>query len=110
MAHASYSSGVDSLMYGMVCNSPDLVYTVSVISRFMANPSRKHWEELKWTLRYLRGSISLGLLFKKQEEGQDHLVGYVDSNYVGSLNTRKSLICYILHFLGLQLVGSQTCN
>ncbi|KAE8716394.1 hypothetical protein F3Y22_tig00110121pilonHSYRG00025 [Hibiscus syriacus] len=37
---------------------PDLAYVVSVISIFMANPGQAHWEALKWTLRYLRGSIN----------------------------------------------------
>ncbi|KAE8715970.1 hypothetical protein F3Y22_tig00110156pilonHSYRG00076 [Hibiscus syriacus] len=57
MESVPYVSGVGSIMYGMVCCRPDLAYAVSVISRFMANPGQAHWEALKWTLRYLRGSI-----------------------------------------------------
>ncbi|KAE8688065.1 hypothetical protein F3Y22_tig00111002pilonHSYRG00100 [Hibiscus syriacus] len=32
-------------------------FNMQEASRFMANPGKAHWEALKWTLRYLRGSI-----------------------------------------------------
>ena len=50
-----YSSVVDSLMYSIVCSRPDLAYTVSMVSRFMADPGKQHFEVLKWVLRYLKG-------------------------------------------------------
>ena len=39
-----YSSAVGSFMYFMICIHPDLAYTVSVVSRFMANPGKEHWK------------------------------------------------------------------
>jgi hypothetical protein len=42
MIHVPYSNGVGSLMYAMVCTRPNLAYIVSVVSRFMQNPDRKH--------------------------------------------------------------------
>ena len=47
MQRVSYSSSVGSLMYSMVCSMPDLTYAVSMVSRFMANPGKQHWEVLK---------------------------------------------------------------
>ena len=55
MQRVPYSSAVGSLMYSMVCSMPDLAYAVSIVSRFMANPKKQHWEVLKWVLRYLKG-------------------------------------------------------
>ncbi|KAE8700517.1 hypothetical protein F3Y22_tig00110556pilonHSYRG00215 [Hibiscus syriacus] len=100
MENIPYTSGVGSIMYGMVCSRPDLAYAVSIISRFMANPGKAHWEALKWTLRYLRGTTELGLMFKKQENEREKVVGYVDSDYAGSIDTRKSLTGFIFTVFG----------
>ncbi|GKC72511.1 hypothetical protein Tco_1118394 [Tanacetum coccineum] len=35
-----YANAVGSLMYLMVCTRPDIVYAVSVVSRYLANPDR----------------------------------------------------------------------
>ncbi len=47
MSHVPYSSAVGSLMYSMVCSCPDLSYTVSAVSRYMANPGKKHWKAVQ---------------------------------------------------------------
>nr|GFC12606.1 retrovirus-related Pol polyprotein from transposon TNT 1-94 [Tanacetum cinerariifolium] len=47
MSHVPYSSAVGSLMYAMVCTRLDLSYVVSVVSRYMHNPGKMHWEAVK---------------------------------------------------------------
>ena len=42
MSKVSYSSDVGSLMYAMVCSRPDLSYAMSLVSRYMSNPSKEH--------------------------------------------------------------------
>ena len=42
MSRVPYSSVVGSLMYAMVCSRPDLSYAMSLVSRYMANPSKEH--------------------------------------------------------------------
>ena len=59
MASVPYSFTVESLMYAMVCTRPDIAHAVGVVSRFMVNPSKDHWEAVKWIFRYLRGSSKL---------------------------------------------------
>lgn len=54
------ASGIGSLMYGMVCTKSDITFAVSVISSFIENLGRLHWEALKWTLIYIRGSKQSG--------------------------------------------------
>ena len=56
MSKVPYSSDVGSLMYSMVCSRLDLSYAMSLVSRYMANPSRTHWEVVKWTFKYLCGT------------------------------------------------------
>ena len=42
ISKVSYSSAVGSLMYAMVCSRPDLSYAMSLVSRYMSNPCKKH--------------------------------------------------------------------
>lgn len=100
MASVPYASGVGSIMYGMVCSRPDLAHAVSVISRFMADPGQPHWKALKWTLRYLNGTLANGLKFKRAQQGEVAVKGYVDSDYAGNIDTRKSLTGYVFTLYG----------
>ena len=50
-------------MYTMVYTRPDVAYVVGVVSRYMSNPSEEHWKDVKWILRYLRGTIDTALLW-----------------------------------------------
>jgi len=50
-------------MYAMVCTRPDLSQAASMISRYMYDPGRGHWEAVKWILRYIKGTIDVGLVF-----------------------------------------------
>ncbi|GJY65065.1 putative RNA-directed DNA polymerase [Tanacetum coccineum] len=61
MDRVPYASAVGSLMYAMVCTRPDLVHAVGVVSRFLSNPGKKHWEAVKWIFRYLRDAIEDGM-------------------------------------------------
>ena len=58
-----YASAVGSLMYAMVCTRPNIAHAVGVVSRFLSNPGKKHWEAVKWIFRYLRGTSKLGITF-----------------------------------------------
>ncbi|XP_073136772.1 secreted RxLR effector protein 161-like [Henckelia pumila] len=100
MLKISYASGVGSIMYGMVCGRLDLAYTISVVSRYMTNLGKAHWEALKWTTMVLEGSVDLRLIFKKQISDHSHVIGYVDSDYVGNLDSRKSLIGLVFTVFG----------
>lgn len=68
MRKVPYSNAVGSLMYSMVCTKPDLAYSVSIVSRFMSNLGKDHWEALKWVLRYLKGTSEVGLLYGRGVE------------------------------------------
>ena len=53
MALVPYASAVCSLMYAMVFTRPEIAHAVGVVSRYMANPGKEHWEVVKWLLRYI---------------------------------------------------------
>ena len=47
MSKVSYVSAVGCLMYAMVCTRSDLAHAVSVVSKYMANLVRQHWDTVK---------------------------------------------------------------
>ncbi|WVY97343.1 hypothetical protein V8G54_029494 [Vigna mungo] len=92
MAKIPYASAIRSLMYAMVCTRPDIGHAVGVVSRFMSNPGKAHWEAVKWILRYLRGTIEKCLYFSK---GELKVQGYVDADFGGEVDHRRSTTGYI---------------
>ncbi|CAM8990218.1 unnamed protein product [Rhodiola kirilowii] len=115
MQEVTYSCAVGSLMYAMVCTRPDLAHSLSVVSRFMANPGKEHWAAVKWILRYLRGSTGKGLEYGGAVQGgadneSDMIIGYCDSDYAASIDTRKSQSVFSSLCLGQQSVGKQHYN
>ena len=95
MTRVPYASVVGSLMYAMVCTRPDLSQAVSMISRYMHDPGRGHWEAVKWVLRYIKGTIDVGLVFENDFKVKQECVGYVDSDYVGDLDKCRSTMRYV---------------
>ncbi|KAK9050872.1 hypothetical protein SSX86_030160 [Deinandra increscens subsp. villosa] len=92
MAKVPYASAVGSLMYAMVCTRPDIAHAVGVVSRFMSNPGRGHWEAVKWLLRYLKGTSKMALCFK----GKDVVLkGYADADLGGCKQSYKSTTGYV---------------
>ncbi|GJW82873.1 putative RNA-directed DNA polymerase [Tanacetum coccineum] len=97
MDRVPYASAVGSLMYAMVCTRPDLAHAVGVVSRFLSNPGKKHWEAVKWIFRYLRGTSKLGITFGN---GKPMLVGFTDSDMAGNKDNMKSTSGYLMTFAG----------
>ena len=56
MAKVPYSFADGSLMYVMICTRPDIAYVVGVVSRYISNLGKKHWEVVKGIMRYLNGT------------------------------------------------------
>ena len=47
MSHVPYACIVGRVMYTMVCTHLDISHAVSVVSIFMGNPGKAHWQALK---------------------------------------------------------------
>ena len=60
-----YASIIGSLHYATDCTRPDIAYVVGVHSRFTSRPCRDHWLAIERVIRYLIGTKSYGLLYKK---------------------------------------------
>jgi hypothetical protein len=70
-----------------------------MVSKYMANLGKQHWNAIKWIFRYLKGTTDYGITFVKQKS---YLlaVGYVDANYVGDLDDRRSTTGYMFTLAG----------
>ncbi|KAH9316598.1 hypothetical protein KI387_025225, partial [Taxus chinensis] len=88
ISNVPYSSAVDSLMYAMVCNRPDIYHAVGAVSRFMSDLGKEHWQAVKWILRYLRGTMGKILCYSGSDTS---LHGYVDSDMAGDVDSRRSM-------------------
>ena len=95
MTRMLYASAVGNLMYAMVRTRSDLSQAVLMISRYMHDPGKGHWEAVKWILRYIKGTIDVELVFEKDSTGKQECVGYVDSDYARDLDKRWSIMGYV---------------
>ncbi|KAJ4715440.1 Retrovirus-related Pol polyprotein from transposon TNT 1-94 [Melia azedarach] len=93
MSRVPYTSAVGSLMYAMVCTRPDLAQSVSVVSRFMGEPSKEHWQAVKRIFRYLKGTFDVGLIYGG--DTQCLVRGFSDSDYAGDVDSRRSMTGYV---------------
>ncbi|XP_075521349.1 secreted RxLR effector protein 161-like [Primulina tabacum] len=90
--HPDYLYKLDKAMYGLkqpprACR-PDIMFDVCLCSRFQSNPMQSHFNAVKRILKYLKGTINVGLWYPKYSSF--HLVGYSDADYAGCKIDRKS--------------------
>ncbi|KAH9650990.1 hypothetical protein KPL70_026576 [Citrus sinensis] len=100
MSTTPYSSAVGCLMYAMVLTRPDISHAVSVVSRYMGNPGKEHWRAVKWILRYLSGTADYSLIYGLKGGTEVDVEGYVDADYAGDLDKRRSLTGYLFTLSG----------
>ena len=105
-----YQSAVGSLLYLSTRTRPDIAYAVGNVAIFSAKPTNHHWTAVKRILRYLNGTLNLGLLYSCDKEKE--LTGYSDADWAGDINDRKSTSGYIFQIGGAAVSWrskKQTC-
>lgn len=83
---------VGSLRY-LTATRPDLMYSVNLVSRYMEAPREQHLLAAKRILRYVQGTKEYGIQYWRG--GEERLVGFVDSDYAGDEDDRKSTSGYL---------------
>lgn len=96
MSKTPYMEAIGCLLYAAQVSRPDIYYAVNILSRFGINPGRAHWEAVKRIMRYLKGTIEQGLIYKKNLE--EDITGYCDADWAGSLDDRHSTTGYVFIF------------
>ncbi|PHU21266.1 Fanconi-associated nuclease 1 -like protein [Capsicum chinense] len=72
----------------LTATRPDILYAVSILSRFMHCPSEVHVKAAKRIVRYIKGTITYGVMFRRTQPVK--LFGYSDSDWRGSKDDSKS--------------------
>ena len=82
-----YQNLIGCLMYLAVSTRPNIAYAESALSQFNVRHGMEHWNAAKRVLRYQKATLNYGLTSKKT--GED-LVGYVDADWAGCPDYRRS--------------------
>jgi hypothetical protein len=88
-----YLSAIGALMYLANGTRPDIAFVVNLLSRFSSAPTKRHWSGIKRILRYLRGTIDLGLYFRKKQDLS--IIGLTDAGYLFDPHNALSQTGYV---------------
>ena len=94
-----YRELIGCLTYLMVTSRPDISAAVSYFSQFQCNPNNQHWTHAKRILRYLKGTVQHGLVFKRNAAVRQ-LVGFADANWATDKNDRRSVSGFLFKVYG----------
>ena len=94
-----YQEKVGSILYTGIMLRPDVAFAASQLSNFLTNPSLQHLEAANWTLRYLYGTIYLGIVYSRAER-ENQLVVSTDASFADDPETRRSSQGYIFFLFG----------
>ncbi|XP_070664630.1 uncharacterized protein [Malus domestica] len=90
-----YKSIVGSLLY-LTITRPNLMFSASLLFRFMQNPSKIHMGTAKRVLRYVQGTLDYGI---KYEMGKlTILIGFCDNGWGGSEDDSRNTSGYAFTF------------
>ncbi|UYV82833.1 hypothetical protein LAZ67_22001002 [Cordylochernes scorpioides] len=75
----TYQEALGMLMFLAVNTRPDIAYITSKLSRYSRQPKQMHWTAIKRVMRYIRGTIDLGVKFERGKTGI--LKSYTDASW-----------------------------
>ncbi|CAB1108204.1 unnamed protein product [Ectocarpus sp. CCAP 1310/34] len=95
-----FRSATGSALYLCRGSRPEIAHTVLVLTRSMAKPGPKVMAKLKRLLRYLKETSSIGIAYTEHAEQGNLLTAYVDSDFAGDGDDRRSTTGVVLFLAG----------
>ena len=92
---ADYASIVSALNWLACIIRPDISYTTSRLSRYLARPTKDHLHAAKKVLRYLAATATVGLNWGPTDLSNGDLIGYSDSSWNDDIDNGKSTAGYL---------------
>ena len=90
-----YQRMIRSLMYLVTCTGPDLVFSVSYLSRFSSHALERHHTAVKRVFRYLAGTRFMSLKYNRSASSVPFsIIAFSDSDYASCRDTRRSVSGY----------------
>jgi histone deacetylase 1/2 len=96
-----YRSIVGALQY-LTLTRPDLCFSVNKVCQFLYAPTTEHWTAIKRILRYVQGTLKIGITFTRSPSML--LSAFSDADWAGSLDDRRSTGGFAI-FVGPNLVS-----
>ena len=93
-------------MYLASATRPDISFAVSKLSRFVSNQEDDHWHALESVLRYLKGTMSLGIHYTGYPT---ILEGYCDANWISDADEIYATSGYVFS-LGGGAISWKSCK
>ena len=98
--HRKFRGIVGSLGYLVNMTRPDLAWAYSELSKFVQYPGAPHMEAALHVLRYLRGTYDKSIVYTRSNSDANVLWGWVDADWAGDTETRRSHTGYVLMLNG----------
>ncbi|CAM8957219.1 unnamed protein product [Rhodiola kirilowii] len=87
MSQLEYSRVIGSLMYAMTSTRPDIAFAVGKLNRYTSNLSVDHWQAVHRVLRYLKGTMNLGLVYS---DFPSVIEGFSDARWISNEEDHSS--------------------
>ncbi|KAL7767857.1 hypothetical protein ACKLNR_002158 [Fusarium oxysporum f. sp. zingiberi] len=94
-----YQQKVGSIVYLAGKSRPDISFAANYTARFMSKPSRDHMDEVDGILAYLKHTLRRGYKYKRGT-GKLNLSGFVDADFAGCIDTRRSTTGWVFMLAG----------
>lgn len=94
-----YRELIGCLMYASFTTRPDLSAAVNYFSQFQACPNDEYWVHRKQMLRYVKGTLDVGLVYKIDKEAP-FLEVFCDADWANDLVDRRSVTGCIFKLFG----------
>jgi len=91
-----YRSAVGSLLHLAIVSRPDIATAVGMVARHIERPGKNHWIAVKRILRYLKGTVSHGLVYRSNNNDQNIALDvFCDADWAGDAEKRKSTTGFV---------------
>jgi hypothetical protein len=100
MQGVPYAEAVGSVLWPVIVSRPDAAFAIGILSQFIQNPGKAHWEGLKRVIVYLGSTKDFWLTFGGR--GKSLPEGFCDADWAGQRH-RHSITGYSFH-MGLGAV------
>ena len=97
-----YRQLIGALVYLAHTTRPDIAFVTGLLARQVQSPSLHHWKVATRVLRYLKGTLDLGITMHRSQTTT--INAFVDSDYGGDKPTRRSTTGYAV-FCGDNLIS-----
>ncbi|GKA18009.1 hypothetical protein Tco_0697846 [Tanacetum coccineum] len=91
---------LSSIMYAMRCTRPNVAFSQNLMSRYQQNPGESHWTAVKNTLKYLRNTKDMFLVYGGDSLIELSVTYYTDASWETNRDDLQSQTGYVFMMNG----------